>query len=116
MNVQLFQALENLFQACADLPLEEMDRMEKEINVASLALEMTALQTPPNTRKGKLMIFDYIYRWKNNTKRATMYKRVCRVIARGKLNSCLIEFLNGQREVVSRNSIRKEKPCSKNSD
>lgn len=32
-------ALENLFQACSDLPLPEMDRMEKEINAASAALK-----------------------------------------------------------------------------
>lgn len=37
-DTQLFQALEDLFQACEDLPLKEMNRMEKEINAASLAL------------------------------------------------------------------------------
>ena len=31
-------ALTNLFQACAFLPLDEMNRMEKEINAASNAL------------------------------------------------------------------------------
>ena len=31
-------ALENLFQACANLPLAEMNRMEQEINEASAAL------------------------------------------------------------------------------
>ncbi len=53
------------------------------------------------------MTFDYYYAWKNNEKRATMYRRPCRVLVRGKMNSCLIEFIDGQREVVSRNAIRK---------
>lgn len=35
-------ALGNLFQACADLPLKEMDRMEKEINEAAAALSLVS--------------------------------------------------------------------------
>jgi len=41
MEVKLInceKALTDLFQACSDLPLEEMDRMEAEINAASEAL------------------------------------------------------------------------------
>lgn len=34
-------ALEALFQACANLPVEYMDKMEKEINAASKALKGT---------------------------------------------------------------------------
>jgi hypothetical protein len=49
----------------------------------------------------------YYYAWKNNPKRKTMYKRSCKVLARGKMNSALIEFENGQKEIVSRNSVRK---------
>lgn len=50
--------------------------------------------------------------WGNNVKRRTMKGRICRVIARAKkMNSCMIEFIdNGQRECVSRNSLRKVKP------
>ncbi|QTA83887.1 Uncharacterized protein dnl_63110 [Desulfonema limicola] len=47
------------------------------------------------------------YAWKNNPKRKTMYKRRCRVLTRGKKNSVLIEFENGQKEIVSLNSVRK---------
>ena len=47
------------------------------------------------------------YCWKNNSKRLTLFKRTCKIIARGKKNSIQIEFENGQREVVSRYSIRK---------
>jgi hypothetical protein len=50
----------------------------------------------------------YIYRWGNNEKRKGMKNRICFVICRGSLNSCLIEFEdNGQREVVSRNALSK---------
>lgn len=64
-------------------------------------------------------MFEYYYAWKNNEKRKTLYKRACRVVARGRMNSCLIEFENGQREVVSRNAVKRltkraldEKPSS----
>ena len=49
----------------------------------------------------------HYYAWKNNIKRLTLYKHKCRVIKRLKMNSVLIEFEDGQREVVSRNAIRK---------
>lgn len=52
----------------------------------------------------------YYYAWRNNEKRLTMYGRECEVIARGKMNSIMIRFTdNGQREIVSRNSVRKKK-------
>lgn len=55
----------------------------------------------------KIGEYPYYFAWGNNSKRATMKGRRCAVICRGKLNSCMIEFEDGQREVVSRNSIRK---------
>lgn len=56
----------------------------------------------------------YRYAWKNNEKRATMHNRWCFVIARGKQNSALIEFLdNGQREIVSRNALRRVQKSKK---
>ena len=45
------------------------------------------------------------YRWGNNSKRAMMKDRECKVITRGKMNSICIEFENGQREIVSRRSV-----------
>lgn len=52
----------------------------------------------------------YYFAWGNNEKRASMKGRICKVLARGKKNSILIEFIdNGQQEIVSRNSIRKTK-------
>ena len=50
----------------------------------------------------------YIYAWKNNPKRQSMYKKRCRILARGKMNSALVEFENGQKEIVSRNALRRE--------
>jgi hypothetical protein len=53
--------------------------------------------------------YKYYYAWKNNSKRETMYKRACRVIARGAMNSCMVEFEDGQREIVSRNAVKVRK-------
>jgi hypothetical protein len=58
--------------------------------------------------------YPYYYAWKNNPqmglypcpKRLTLYKRACRIVGRGRMNSCLVEFENGQRECVSRNAVR----------
>ena len=49
----------------------------------------------------------YIYRWRNNAKRRKLYGRRCRVLVRSTKNSALVEFENGEREVVSRNALRK---------
>mgnify|MGYP006283554707 FL=1 len=57
----------------------------------------------------------YVFAWKNNPKRAAMHNRRCRVLARGSLNSCLIEFTdNSQREIISRNALRKQNPSAPN--
>ena len=50
----------------------------------------------------------YTYAWGNNPKRAKLKGRTLRVIGRGTINSCLAEFVDdGQREVISRNALRK---------
>jgi len=48
-----------------------------------------------------------LYAWKNNAKRATLYRRECRIIAHGAMSSILIEFADGQREIVSYRSVRR---------
>ena len=48
-----------------------------------------------------------IYNWANNLKRKTMKGRKVIVLARGKMNSILIKFDNGQKEIVSRYSIKR---------
>jgi hypothetical protein len=55
------------------------------------------------------MNFEYYYAWGNNPKRETMKNKRCRVLVRGKMNSVLVEFDNGQTEVISRNALRKDK-------
>ncbi len=52
----------------------------------------------------------YRYLWGNNEKRATLRGRICRIVARGAMNSALVGFTdNGQREVISRNALRRVK-------
>lgn len=53
------------------------------------------------------MIFPYYYNWRNNSKRVTLKDKRFRVVARGSMNSALVEFEDGSREVISRNAIRK---------
>jgi len=46
----------------------------------------------------------YEYRWNRMGRKG----QLCRVLVRGKMNSCLIEFLcDGFRAVTSRNALRK---------
>lgn len=57
----------------------------------------------------------YIYSWRNNCKRLTLWGRLCVVLARSgyagngrRWNSRLVRFVdNGQIEVVSGNSLRR---------
>jgi len=51
-------------------------------------------------------VMTHLYVWRNNEKRVALFKRECRVVSRGAMNSVLIEFADGQREVVSRYAIR----------
>lgn len=47
----------------------------------------------------------YVYRWDRQGRKG----QLCRVLARGTLNSCLVEFVDGYRMVTSRNAIKKRK-------
>lgn len=50
----------------------------------------------------------YIFGWKNNPKRKTMYGRECKLLACMKRDSVVIEFIdNGQVEVTDRKALRK---------
>ncbi|OGP87179.1 MAG: hypothetical protein A2031_08210 [Deltaproteobacteria bacterium RBG_19FT_COMBO_43_11] len=57
--------------------------------------------------------YPYIYKWKNNEKRKTLFGRKCQVIKRTRANSALVEFENGQREIISRNALKKESICAR---
>lgn len=48
----------------------------------------------------------YVYSWKNNPKRQALYGRRCRALARGRMNSMLVEFEDGEKEVISRHALR----------
>jgi hypothetical protein len=47
--------------------------------------------------------FPHIYRWDRQDRKGQM----CRVLARGNMNSCLVEFPDGYCMVTSRNAIGK---------
>lgn len=57
----------------------------------------------------------HYYAWKNNPdlglfpcpRRLSLYRRHCRILMRLALNSALVEFENGQREVISRHALRR---------
>lgn len=51
------------------------------------------------------MTYRYVYRWRKY--RPELHGRRCAVIARGPLNSALVEFEGGERHIVSRNALRK---------
>jgi len=53
------------------------------------------------------MTYPLYFAWENNPRRAELFKRRCRVIARGTMNSVLIEFESGERVVTSRYAARK---------
>lgn len=56
----------------------------------------------------------YVYRWGNNARRAAMKGRVCRVLARGAMNSAMIEFVdNGEVEIVSRNALQRYREATR---
>ena len=45
----------------------------------------------------------YIYRWNRMGRKG----QSCRVLARGKRNSCAVEFEDGFRAITSRNALRR---------
>jgi hypothetical protein len=45
--------------------------------------------------------------WRLRTRLPERKGHVCRVVARGRLNSCLVEFADGARVVTSRWAVRK---------
>lgn len=57
-------------------------------------------------------VYNLIYTWGNNEKRITLKGRSCRILAEGKKNSIMIEFEDGQREIVSKFSIKEKEHMS----
>ena len=58
-------------------------------------------------------MMDYVWRWAKtkmcpvNYPLAKYKGKLCKVLVRGSRNSCLVEFEDGTRHVVSRNAIKK---------
>lgn len=48
----------------------------------------------------------YIFRWDRQGRKG----QTCEVLARGKMNSCLVRFEDGYTMVTSRNALRRAKP------
>jgi len=59
--------------------------------------------------------YPYIFVWSDKgckwmgQRRAGMQFQRCRVLARGKMNSAMVEFENGQMDIISRNALRRAK-------
>ena len=71
--------------------------------------EINRLAKERGIRPKYITYMTHYYAWKNNPKRKNLYRKKCKVISRGRMNSVLVEFETGQREIVSRNAIRKIK-------
>ena len=50
--------------------------------------------------------YPYFYAWNRMGRKG----QLCRVIVRGKMNSCQVEFQDGFQAITSRNALRKVKP------
>jgi hypothetical protein len=50
-----------------------------------------------------------MFTWSNNPKRAQLQGRRCRIVAAGKMGSCLVEFEGGDREIISFRALKKIK-------
>jgi len=50
----------------------------------------------------------YRYVWANNERRASLKNRFCRILARGKMNTVLVEFIdNGEKITTSGRALSK---------
>jgi len=52
-----------------------------------------------------------MYFWRVKTRLPERQGTLCKVLVRGKMNSCLVEFEDGYRVVTSRNYVRKVTPA-----
>jgi len=54
---------------------------------------------------------NFPYYWRVRTRYPERFGQFCRVLARRKMNSCLVEFADGFRTLTSRHYIRKHDLC-----
>jgi hypothetical protein len=67
------------------------------------------LRSQGDVKFKKIADLTHTFTWGNNPKRATLKGRPCRILERGAMRSVMVEFENGQREIVSHRALRKEK-------
>lgn len=68
------------------------------------------LRSQGDTQFIRLPELTHTFAWGNNPKREMLQGRYCRIVTHGQtMRSVLVEFENGQREVVSYRALRKEK-------
>jgi len=78
----------------------ETDRGEAGAPAATSESAQVAV-SPPERR--------YTFAWGNNEKRATLKGRECRILLKGAMRSVMVEFENGQREIVSHRALRERR-------
>ncbi len=49
----------------------------------------------------------HVYAWGNNSRRADLKGRACRIVATGRMGSALVEFADGERVITSRRAVRR---------
>jgi hypothetical protein len=59
-------------------------------------------------------VSEYLYIWRVKARLPERFGKRCRVLARGKMNSALVEFEDGFRVVTSRNYLRRADRWMKN--
>lgn len=57
---------------------------------------------------GRRSMKRYTFIWGNNPKRKTLKGRKCVILTRGRMRSVLVEFENGQREIVDWYALRSD--------
>jgi len=59
------------------------------------------------------MIYPLYYAWKLKAlfgpAGSSLYRQRCRIVARGSLNARLVEFVGGERHIVSGNALRRNR-------
>ena len=57
--------------------------------------------------KAAEVVHPFPYHWRVKSRLVAYFGKRCRVLVRGAMNSCLVEFEDGYQVVTSRNYIRK---------
>lgn len=72
-----------------------------------MALGRDRVALPGLLRSDSMTSTEVWYRWRVRSRLAERFGQKCRVLVRGAMNSCLVEFEDGYRVVTSRNYVRR---------